>query len=300
MKTAIINFSDGKYIKGQNRLRASLLEVGIFNEDIFFFSEYAEHWPKETEVFKGFKPYILKDIEDKGYDAAIWIDATCICVRPLTPILKIMRKTGLFVFSRYNTSVGEWISDYSLQHLHTEREPTHKIPELCTCVVGVNFKHPNGREFADQWLHLAQEKEAYNGVPDTYTFANTRNNNKGLLSTDSRVRGHRTDQSMAGIIAGRLNIFPTNRYIFDLIGESAKGKTYASYIPLDIVIVQNRDIKTDICLKNLSHYTIPFKQGKYSVLIKTYTLSYWRYCKDIIKWFFFYKKRYSRENILLK
>lgn len=291
MSVAFINFSDGKYIKGQQRLRKSLLSNGVKPEQILFWNSYPKHWPTDTEVFKGFKPHAFKDAENAGFTAAIWLDANCICVRSTHDIENLLEEQGVYVFSRYSETVGNWISDYSLENLGIDREYTHSMPELTTCVVGINFLHPSGRLLLEQWQKHAEEKEAYNGVPEPYTFADTRDNDDNLLSEDPRVKGHRTDQSIVGVLAGSMKIFPDNRYVFDLIGESSRHQRYAKYIPPEVIFVQNRDIKKDDgYLNDLSCY---FSKNSffYSLGRHVYTLQ--RKLKDRIKWFIHYRKWYT-------
>jgi len=291
MNLSIINFSDGKYIRGQERLCESLLLNGIKEQQMMFWDNYPSHWPKESEVFKGFKPYAFKDAENAGFTAAIWVDANCICVKSIKKIEKNLEKDGVFVFSRYSETVGNWISDYSLSHLGIDRVHTHHMPELTTCVVGINFKHPAGRLLLEQWFLLAQKKEAYNGVPEKYTFSDTRNNDNKLLSPDSRVKGHRTDQSMVGVLAGALHIFPNNKYVFDLIGEASKGRPYAKYIPFSAIFVQNRDIKNqEEYLKDLSKYV---NNKSIIYLLGRIYYSSLRSLKDFVKWILYYHKLYK-------
>lgn len=292
MKLAFLNFADGVYTKGQVRLRESLHHHGISNTDMLFWSSYPEHWPKESEVFKGFKPFAFKDAEAAGFSAAIWIDATCVCVKEISAIEKILQDEGVYIFSRYSETVGNWISDYSLERLKIEREYVHHMPELTSCVVGINFKHPKGRFLLEQWYTLAHNQDTYNGGPPGLTFSDTRNNNDFILSKDPRVKGHRTDQSIVGLLSGAMSIFPENQYIFDIIGEASSGRRYAKYIPPKTIFIQNRDIRNNEYLKFKEMDKILTNKNLFYTLGKIlYTTR--RKIKDAIKWYLVYRKKFT-------
>jgi len=245
MRLAILNFSDGRYARGQERLKTSLLEYNILDDQIHFWDAYPDHWTKNSEVTMAFKTCAFQDILDKGYTAGLWVDANCVCVQSIEPILEKMENEGMYLFSRYGDSVGNWISDLALKELGVSREETHRMPELGACVIGINFNHPSGKDFFRRWQHAARAKKPFNGIESPTPFADTRNNDTLLLSKDARVKGHRADQSVAGIIAGQLSIKPDHRFVFDLIGESKQGAKYATYVPYTTIFIQNRDIKKE-------------------------------------------------------
>lgn len=278
----IINYADGIFLKGQQRLRESLIESG-FPGKILFFDTLLPGWPKHENVPWGFKPYAFEEARKQGHTLVLWIDAAGIVIRSLQPILRIIEKEGVFVFSRYSNSVGEWSSDYALDILRISREETFKMPEISGFCIGINFNHEKGRAFFNEWKKRAEEGKTFLGVVKPLTIKDSMNNTNNILSSNSRVRGHRHDQTVASIIAYHLGLRPTRRYIFDLIGEARGGKKYADYIPLDTIIVHNRDIKYESYLKNLSHYKIT---------PKTIIRSSERYSKDLIKKFLLEKRKF--------
>ena len=288
MKICILNFADGAFLKGQERLRASLRKIGFPEGDMMFWSALPAGWPAHADVPWGFKVYAFEEARRKGYDMAVWIDAAGIAYRPLDPILEIMRKDGAFLFSRFNASVGEWSSDLALQALGVSREKAFHIPELSAFCIGIDFGHEKGREFLGQWKKYADDGISFLGVAKPYGLKDSMSNAGGILSEDPRVKGHRHDQTVASVVASRLGIRPTSRFVFDLVGEAKSGHPYASYIPLDTVIVQDRDIKGETYLRDLSDLSMSF------VALK----SAWRYAKDRIKWVLVYRRRYRQSSVL--
>jgi len=292
MKPCIINVADGVYLKGQERLKRSLKEVGL-TSDLLFFDHIPSDWPKQEDVPMGFKVYAFEEAFNKGYDLVLWLDAACIAFRNLAPIFKILEKEGVFSFSRYNVSVGEWSSDYTLKEFGVTREEAMRIPELVTCVFGINIKHQKGKAFFEEWQKRVRDNISFLGLPAPYKYKDTINNNRGLLSKNPIVKGHRWDQTTASLIVHKLGIKPTKCLVFDLVCEAKKGQPYASYIPTDTIIVQNRDIKTNQYLADLKKYTEPWKNKNIVYMGKTVYKSLTRRLKDLIKWHLIYKKRYN-------
>ena len=292
MKLCIINVSDGKFIKGQERLRQSLQQTHD-KADLLFFDHLLPDWPKHEKVPWGFKIYAFEEAYQKGYDMALWIDAAGIVVRPLDKIIKILEKDGVFTFSRYNTSVGEWCADKTLDAFGLTRKQAFHIPEIAAFCYGINFRHPTGQKFFELLKNKVTDGISFLGLPPIYTTKDVMSNDKGLISSDTRVKGQRGDQTVASLIINQLKIKPTARLCFDLIGEAKKGKSYADYIPIDTIVVQNRDIKTEKYLTGLSTYTTPWQNKNVIYMTKTIYKSVIRYLKDFVKWHIFYKKRYN-------
>ena len=292
MKSCVINFADGVFIKGQDRLRRSLKDVG-FTGDLLFFDRLLPGWPAHEKVPMGFKVYAFEEAFKKGYDSVFWLDAACIAIRPLEPIFKTMQEKGIFSFSRFNAPVGEWSSDYTLKEFGITREEAFHIPELVNCAIGVNIKHPTGKVFFDEWKIRVRDGISFLGLPEPYGYKDTINNDRGLLSGDPRVQGHRWDQTTASLILNRLGVKPTKRILFDLVCEAKKGKAYSNYIPIDTIVVQNRDIKNDKYLYDLKQYTEPWRTRSIPYMCKTVFKSFVRYAKDFIKWHLVYRKRYN-------
>jgi hypothetical protein len=291
-KICIVNFADGVFEKGQDRLKRSLNKIG-FDGDTLFIKRLPESWPRHDEVPWGFKVYLLEEARKNGYESAIWIDAAGVAVRSIEPIISIMKKRGVFAFSRMSASVGEWSSNLALKALDLSREEAFRIPELSGFCIGVQFDHPKGKEFLDEWKKYADQKTAFLGVEAPYTIADSMSNKNGSLAEDPRVLGHRHDQTVASVIVHRLSVPLTDRYIFDIIGEAHDGKKYASYIPLDTIIVHDRDIKTDNFLAEITPEFGKNGAAKTVQIGRNFFYSILRCAKDMIKRHTIHKKKYG-------
>jgi len=293
MKLCIINFADGVFIKGQKRLRESLEQIK-FSGDLLFFEKLPPNCPEHNILPWGFKVYAFLEAKNRGYEEVLWIDSAGIVIRPLDKINKIIKEKGVFIFSRYNSSVGQWSSDYFLRQNKIKREESFNIPEISAFCIGINFKHSNGIAFFNEWKKMAEDGISFMGLPKPFNLKDSLTNINEIVSKDKRVFGHRQDQTAASVVAYKLNIKPNSNLIFDLIGEAKNGRSYAKYIPLDTLIIQNRDIKGNTYIKSLTCYWNNHGLNKifHYVGILYYTLL--RKIKDLIKWNLKYRFKYKK------
>lgn len=291
-RVCIVNYADGIYIKGQERLKQSLSKIGNKYDIIFHTDLDREHNQNIRPM--GFKADMISEAQRQGYDIVIWLDANMIAVRPLKKIVKLTKRDGVFAFSRYSSSVGEYSSDLALAKVGLLREEALKIPELTTCILAVDFRHEKGRRFSSEFQKMADDGETFIGVPKPYNFLDTIKNDTRIVSKDPRVKGHRHDQTAASIIVNRLSIKPYKYYCFDLEGERKKSnESYADFIPLDVLVVQNRDIKNTQkeIVRELDKFWNKRGLPKLIQIIRNILLSLRRYIRDSIK-YILYRKRW--------
>jgi hypothetical protein len=275
MRRCVLNFADGIFIKAQDRLRKSLATTG-FEGDIMFVNEIPAGCPPHALSPWAFKVHMLEEARKAGYDQALWLDSSTIVVRSLDAIFARAERYGVCAFSRFTATVGEWSSDLALTNIGITRDEAFKIPEINASCIAIDFKHPKGISFLTEWKKFADDGASFLGVRDPLTLADSMTNDRRQVSSDSRVRGHRHDQTAASVILDKLHVPLSSRYVFDLIGEAKPGDTYACTIPLDAAIVQNRDVKTAGFLDDLSGYALAL-----TPTTLFYTLT--RVIKDIIR-----------------
>lgn len=296
MKICILNYSSPKYLNGQKRLQQSLKEVGFAGDLLFWNQELPPLSPEHEESPMAFKPHAFDFARQAGYEVAIWIDAGGLAVRSLDTLIAAIKSQGYFFWSRYAVSVGEWSSDQVLESFGLSREQALKIPELITFCVGLDFRQPLAHQFLDQWLARADDGFSFRGIPRNLPLDYTNHNTDHSVSLDSRVKGHRHDQTIASLLAYQLKMKPSLYFCFDYIGEAGPKRQYAKYIPLNICLLQNRDIKQETFLTTMDRFGL--KQGKLNrslYLLGAANLTLSRWLKDAIK--LRYKKIFKHWNI---
>lgn len=184
-KAVIINGSvGGWYAKGSDRLERSLIYHG-WNEEIMIFTEEVPESPYFNKKF----PYTIKAgafhrAITMGYQYIIWMDCSLWVVDDPNKLLSILKeKGGLFIKSGYN--LAQTSADSDLRWAGFTRDQAEQLPEIWSCIFGINLETEQGKNFAGHFL------DAYeHGVFDTPR-------EHSGLSRDSRFLHARQDQTAA-------------------------------------------------------------------------------------------------------
>jgi hypothetical protein len=193
------------------RLRQSLDRAG-FSGEIFCWSpgNFPAGCPSHEEVPFAFKPFCFREAEARGAGVVLWLDSACVVVRDLAPIFAAIEERGYVLFRNRDYLLGEWASDEALHLLGLERDAAMRISEVNAAAIGLNLRHPVGREFLERWHALAADGVVFRGTREPLPTERDRQDvkwNRGSrVSRDPRVRGHRHDQTAAGILAHRLGM----------------------------------------------------------------------------------------------
>lgn len=197
-RKCIINVSTGElYKKGLARLEES---VRKFHDDIDIMKwvdGFPPNSPTHEEVPYAFKVYAFFAARDAGYDQVLWMDAPLIAVKPITPVFDHMTENGCYLQDNPGWNSGQWCTDAALDTLGVSREELFKVPQIMACILGLDFGCETSNKFLDEWHRLSQDGITFHGP---WTNAN------GEASPDSRVLGHRHDQTAASVVSIRLGM----------------------------------------------------------------------------------------------
>ena len=190
MRKVILNVAVGvgHYQRSAERQARSLQAVGETCDRIAR-TDLPPGCPSHQEQPFAFKPYIFKEARDLGYTHALWLDSTCVVHKPLDAIWETIDLEGGF-FWNSGFTCGQWCSDRCLDGMRCTREEAWRMPMIQATVIGLRFDADRG--FLDQWLEH---------VP---LFHGAWTNKRGEVSRDPGVDGHRHDQSVASILANRM------------------------------------------------------------------------------------------------
>lgn len=240
----IVNYASGIYKKGQKRLKDSLISNGYTGDFLFFTEENGELIPSQDESPWGFKPVLLNYAKEKGYKYILWLDSNMICIRKPVTIFKKIIKDGYYISSSYTTKMGYWCSDIALENFGIDRETSFKITEVNPSYVGINTQNSIAVSLLNEWNKYALDGITFRGIPQNYPLSETNKNDKGIVSKDSRVKGHRHDQTAISFLIWKYRLkisYMETKNIQSL--TATKENKYSKAIPLTTEIVQNRDIK---------------------------------------------------------
>lgn len=207
MNRCIVNVSTGRFLKGQNRLRAcEFLDgtrqihngVNVFDGGtaLMTWDKLPPGSPSHEAVPFAFKAYAVKAAADAGYTTLIWADASIIPIAPLEPLWERIETKGYW-FSKNGWKNGQWCTDAALEPLGITREEAFEQEHIVGGAFGLDFRHQIARECFAEYFRLASETRA---------FCGPLKNDNGEASSDKRILGHRHDQTSLSAIAHRLGM----------------------------------------------------------------------------------------------
>lgn len=148
------------------------------------------------------KPFALAAARFSGADIAILVDCAFYAIRSIGPLVDHIAQTGYYLCKNGNR-VGAWSSDRCLDRMGVSREEAFTIEEASSYCVGLNFADGRCTELLYRWCGFAGDRLTFAG-PHTSPLGDGRN--RGHVSCDPRVKGHRHDQTVLSILAHRLGM----------------------------------------------------------------------------------------------
>lgn len=203
--------ADKSYPEYLDRLERSLEQVGFVGEFMCWRpGSFPVDCPAHMDVPFAFKPYCLAEAREHGGKLLLWLDSSCVAVRSLEPIFDQIERDGYILFRNGHHRVGEWASDEALGALGLSRDQAMEMPELNAAVIGLNTSSPVSNSFLERLRRAAQKGLAFRGVSDQLRdrkdYQDVKWNRGARVSPDPRVRGHRHDQTVAGVLATELGM----------------------------------------------------------------------------------------------
>jgi hypothetical protein len=200
--------------RGLDRLERSLKRVGFKGDILFWRDSYPDDCPSHLESPFAFKAFCFMEAKERGYDLILWADSSIVAIRPIQVLFKKIEQEGYLIFRNSKNILGHWCSDEALKILNLSRDDALKIQEVVGATIGLNMKNSVAIEFLNQWYESACDGISFRGVKEALHTKHDYNavkwNVNNRISSDPRVKGHRHDQTVAGVIANRLGMKISN------------------------------------------------------------------------------------------
>ncbi len=207
-----------------DRLESSLKKIKFSGDFLAWRGHYPPGSPLHVNTPFGFKTFCFREAQKAGYEMALWLDSSAVAIRPLEPLFEIIQNQGYAMFKNHDYIWGEWCSDEVLERVGISREESFTIPEANAAALGLNFSHPTSLKFIQQWHEWASEGFVFRGTKATIGSAEEYDaikwNTDHKISTHPRVKGHRHDQTAAGILAHQLGMTLSTEGVTDLPAEA--------------------------------------------------------------------------------
>jgi hypothetical protein len=195
MRKVVVNFASGRYAEGQQRLKQSLMATGYDGDFLFENLENNIPFTSHNKVNYGFKAAMIDKARCSGYELILWLDASVYAQKSIQPIFDYIEKEGYFILENTNNT-GSWCADTALKPLEITREESFTIPHIFSGVFGLNVqKHTD--VISEFYLMAVLRPGAFNGH---------KHNDRGIVSKDPRVFGHRHDQTVLSVLFWRHGI----------------------------------------------------------------------------------------------
>jgi len=223
-ESCVVSFGVGyNFIKGVDRLRLQCEALGV---PFLGFNEYPKGCPTHQESPFAFKYYCIRDALENGYKRILWLDSSVIIKKNLDDAFNRINTDGYFFL--YNHDLGSYCHDKALKTLNITREESFTMPCMQGTNFGLNFNYKVIYDFFGDMMQLAN---------DGITFPGPHNNNMLLASKDTRVKGHRHDQTAMSVIAIRYGM---NKWIYG--GETPWFIHDRLYVKDDNITVDSVDM----------------------------------------------------------
>ena len=188
------------YPRGIARIRQRLKEFGFSGSFLAWDREYPEGSPTFAEARCAFKPCCFHEARARGYDLVLWLDLSIIVKRPIEALFELIKQDGYLIFEGGH-SVGEYCKDDALAPLGIGRWELFRMPSCSASVIGLDLTNHRSLDFLSRWRELACDRVTFPGPKWSGVGEWPR-----TASLDPRVKGHRSDQLAASVLALRLGM----------------------------------------------------------------------------------------------
>lgn len=194
---------------------------------------WVEQWPPGSpthhQVHYAFKVHAIEDARARGFTSILWLDVSCHAVAPLEPLWQVIERDGHFLCGEPQLDpetglvtnppatmdrLGTWSSDHSLGCFGLSRDDAMKVTLLSGTCIGLDLEHPRSLEFLNRLRAFAVPAH-FNGTHKSglkLAREGTEPTERGRISDDPRVEGHRSDEVYMTLLARELKMTSSGEY----------------------------------------------------------------------------------------
>lgn len=143
---------------------------------------YGESYPQASVPYQ-FKPFLIQEARDAGYDVVVWVDSTVRIESDLTPVIELAAEKGIVAYLNEDHPLYKWTSDYAVDRTRITEDQLKEIPQIMACAIVFDFRNPKCVAAFDEWILLST---------DGVSFQNYTSEREGFVA-------HRNDQSILSI-----------------------------------------------------------------------------------------------------
>lgn len=196
----------GYYGKYADRLERSLDKFAVGSARRIWRNRWPVGSPSHSAHNYAFKAYAVRMALRAGFDSVMWLDAGCELIADIKPLWDEIDARGYGILSAWDT-LGEWVSDEALERYKVSRDEAMNLKLGGGCYVGVSRDSEAGMKFFDEWFYLASRTTLFRGYHSDGSGSTAMRSlildgpEGKLVSTDPRVKGHRSDEACFSLYA---------------------------------------------------------------------------------------------------
>ena len=224
MSRTIVNVATDSWVRGQRRLMDKCEEFGepIRRWTDIFPPKCPPHWMRGFLAGKtehecrpyAFKAYALEEARCQGIGTLLWLDASVVPLKPLTPIWERIERNGYWILQNGWTN-DQWTAEDAYQDLFPGLplewaiEQNRHFAHVVGTVFGLDTTKPLGSVFLSEYFRLASETRAFCGPwqnSNAPSVAKRNQDRRAGPCGPPTVLGHRHDQTAMSVIAHNLHM----------------------------------------------------------------------------------------------
>ena len=221
MTRAVVSVATGAYVRGGDRLRTRLVELGEMFQ--YWRDEFPPTSPPHSRVPYAFKASAMAEAF-QSFDTLLWCDACIYPVKPLTTLWERIERDGYWI--GYNGFVNAtWTAMDAYADLGITPEENSRIPHVVATAFGVSMKHSKGRAILAEYVRLGLHTGAFCGP---WTNGPADRSGRTWPCGPPEVRGHRHDQTCLSVVAWRNDAVLTSSpevFAYGKVGDKFDERT---------------------------------------------------------------------------
>jgi hypothetical protein len=182
---------DGEYfIRSQDGYVDEYLGVKIHLGEFPKTEKYGVCWPHASVPYQ-FKPFMIQEAVDRGFDVVVWLDSTMRMESDITPMIELAKERGIVAWHNVGHETKHYISDIAMDRLAITEKDLDSIPQIMACGLILDFSHPTCRTVFNSWIDLSTNGVSFQNYGST---------------TRPDFKAHRHDQVNLSVLLWRYGI----------------------------------------------------------------------------------------------
>lgn len=110
-----------------------------------------------SEIPYGFKPHMIQEAREQGYEQIIWCDSTIRMEKYPQFLIDYANDLGIAAHDNLGFPLYGWLNDYAQERLKISDENLKIVQQIMACQITFDFTNPKCVEIFDLWLSASRD-----------------------------------------------------------------------------------------------------------------------------------------------